>query len=793
MKCFKKNSLLFVVFLTGACVLVIEVVATRILSPFFGNTIFTTSSVISIVLAALSVGYYIGGKLADKYPTEKMFYSIIFLSGPFVLLIFILNLFLLPQLGYKLSIAYGPIISSVLLFFMPSLILGTLSPFAIKLQEKYLPDEGIGGISGGIFFWSTLGSIFGSLSAGFILIPFFGINQIVLFIALVLSVLGALPLIKVGSFRKSIVVAIGIVLIFGFFLVKHATHSKSDNLLYEKDGVYEKIVIYDGKFNNRPVRFFQQDRSDSGAMYLDSDELVYDYTKYYSIYPIFKKDIKQALVIGGGAYSIPKALLADLPEVTVDVSEIEPELYNLGKKYFRVPDSPRLKNYTEDGRRLLYDTDKRYDLIFSDVYYSLFSIPTNFTTKEFFAIAKNKLSDDGIFVANFIGSLSHQKPSLILSEIRTFQEVFSNSYFFAVKSPGTLDAQNIIFVGYNSDKKINFNDESISKSNNETIKNLPDKLLDTSGFNLSSFPLLTDNHSPVEYLTSKLLQKRFYGSGNFINGEEMMALIDQQLSYGPRFLGSGGHEKVQNFILSKIKTYTKDVEIQKWEYGGINGDKNKMMNIIGSFYPDKPKRVILAAHYDSKKKANLDKEYPDMPVPGANDSASGVAVLLDIARYLVDSNEEPNIGVDLIFFDGEEGDPNMEDGSRWQALGSKYFVENLNQIYPQNKPYGGIVIDLVCDKDLKIGIEKSSIKNARLQTEKFFEIAKKTYPQNFESAISAEIMDDHTSLNKAGIPSFLVIDFNYPSFHTTKDTLDKCSAQSLATVGDVLLRYIYSE
>ena len=218
MKCFKKNSLLFVVFLTGACVLVIEVVATRILSPFFGNTIFTTSSVISIVLAALSVGYYIGGKLADKYPTEKMFYSIIFLSGPFVLLIFILNLFLLPQLGYKLSIAYGPIISSVLLFFMPSLILGTLSPFAIKLQEKYLPDEGIGGISGGIFFWSTLGSIFGSLSAGFILIPFFGINQIVLFIALVLSVLGALPLIKVGSFRKSIVVAIGIALIFGFFL-----------------------------------------------------------------------------------------------------------------------------------------------------------------------------------------------------------------------------------------------------------------------------------------------------------------------------------------------------------------------------------------------------------------------------------------------------------------------------------------------------------------------------------------------------------------------------------------------
>ena len=185
----KKNSLLFVVFLTGACVLIIEIVATRILSPYFGNTIFTVSSVISVVLAALSVGYYIGGKLADKTPSEKVFYSIILSSGLSILFLQLLNLRLLPYLGYKLSLMNGPLITAIILFFIPSFLLGTLSPFAIKLQELNAPDKGIGSIAGEIFFWSTLGSIFGSLATGFIFIPKFGINQIVIATSLVLCVL----------------------------------------------------------------------------------------------------------------------------------------------------------------------------------------------------------------------------------------------------------------------------------------------------------------------------------------------------------------------------------------------------------------------------------------------------------------------------------------------------------------------------------------------------------------------------------------------------------------------------
>src|SRR5262249_11964336 len=152
-----------------------------------------------------------------------------------------------------------------------------------------------------------------------------------------------------------------------------ARHARRD-ILYVRDGVYQKIAIYDAEYGGRPTRFFQQDQNSAGAgegaMFLDSDnpaDLVYDYTKYYALYKIFTPRVENALVIGGGAYSVPKALLRELPQATIDVVDIEPSLFSLGKTYFRLPDSPRLQNHVEDGRRFLSGSAKRYDLIFSDV------------------------------------------------------------------------------------------------------------------------------------------------------------------------------------------------------------------------------------------------------------------------------------------------------------------------------------------------------------------------------------------------------------------------------------------
>jgi MFS family permease len=161
----KKNFIFLIVFITGAIVLIIEVTATRILAPYFGNTLYSVSSILGVILGALSFGYYIGGILADKYPKFSLFFFLIFVAGIFSLLIQVFREFPLPFIGYNFGIKFGPLIISLILFFVPNLILGTISPFAIKLKTLELKE--VGKISGKVFFWSTVGSIFGSFLAGF--------------------------------------------------------------------------------------------------------------------------------------------------------------------------------------------------------------------------------------------------------------------------------------------------------------------------------------------------------------------------------------------------------------------------------------------------------------------------------------------------------------------------------------------------------------------------------------------------------------------------------------------------
>src|SRR6266545_3862461 len=202
MKFLRRALLPVVVFVTGACVLVIEIVATRILAPYFGNTIYSVSSVISVVLAALSVGYWIGGRLADRYPLKKLFFMIITFSGVTVLCLEYMQTTLLPTLGYTLPLTIGPLIMSCLLFFIPSFVLGTLSPFAIALRKQEAKGQGVGTTAGEMFFFSTVGSIVGSLLAGFVLIPLFGIKSIIVGVGIVLFLLGLIPLALLGLERK---------------------------------------------------------------------------------------------------------------------------------------------------------------------------------------------------------------------------------------------------------------------------------------------------------------------------------------------------------------------------------------------------------------------------------------------------------------------------------------------------------------------------------------------------------------------------------------------------------------
>lgn len=499
-----KNYLFIYVFITGAIVLVVEILALRILSPYFGNTLYSTSSVISVVLGALSLGYYVGGKLADKYRSRSLFFLLIVLGGLLIEFAQLVSIFLLPSISNSYDIAGGPLVASMILFFIPSLILGTLSPYAVSLSKSVHKKSGVGSVAGNIFFFSTLGSIFGSLLTAFFLIPNFGVSDIMIGSGVLLVLIGGIPLL-LGSAIRFIrflpVYIVSILLIIGSLLLNHLMNQQ---YVYIKDGVYTRIAIVD----SNDARYLMLDKNFSSAIDLQTHKIIFDYTKYYALYKLLDINIKNALFIGGGSYTMPKALEVEKPNALIEVSEIEPELFDISKKFFSLPRDTKVLSYTEDGRRFLRKSPTKYDYIFSDVYYSLYSVPTHFTTKEFFELAKNRLADDGIFIANLIGSLSNDQ-SFVMSEILTFNSVFPNSYTFAVNDPNSFDSQNIILLGLNSANTLppsKFTNESLTQAGLGFVSG---KLIDTDQFDISHQKLLTDNYAPVDYLILNDLDKSF--------------------------------------------------------------------------------------------------------------------------------------------------------------------------------------------------------------------------------------------------------------------------------------------
>src|SRR5258705_395406 len=240
-----KFALLLSVPLAGMAVLITEITAIRMLAPFFGNSIFTISSVIGIILAALGLGYYLGGSLADRRPSVAWFFSLIVIAGFSVLLLQFLNAVLLPGIAYKLSLINGPLIVSFLMFFLPALFLAMLSPFAITLLHAREAGKGVGNASGLVFFWSTLGSIAGSLATGFLLIPHWGIGNIIAGTGSGLVLLGGAGLLATRKLPKIFPAGLALLGLVSGMALSQAWMANGPSVVFAADGLYERIVIGD--------------------------------------------------------------------------------------------------------------------------------------------------------------------------------------------------------------------------------------------------------------------------------------------------------------------------------------------------------------------------------------------------------------------------------------------------------------------------------------------------------------------------------------------------------------------
>ncbi len=273
------------------------------------------------------------------------------------------------------------------------------------------------------------------------------------------------------------------------------------------------------------------------------------------------------------------------------------------------------------------------------------------------------------------------------------------------------------------------------------------------------------------------------------NSTRAMEYVTQQVDFGPRVSGSQEAEACRTMFYELFRSLGHEVDSQLFIYHDpYSGNPIEMVNVIihcrGIDEDSQP--ILLMAHYDSRPWADMSKDTSlhEQPIAGANDGASGVAVLLELTHLFAEVQPPKNI--DIVLFDGEDWGKN---GDHEQYLqGSRHFAQGLNS---QSYRFA-ILLDMVGDKDQRFYREGYSERFFKEINDLVWSTAQELGYMNFVDSLQATMLDDHLPLQAVGIPTIDVIDFDYPYWHTEHDTPDKCSAEALGTIGEVITRVVYS-
>ncbi|HXM39110.1 MAG TPA: M28 family peptidase [Gemmatimonadales bacterium] len=270
------------------------------------------------------------------------------------------------------------------------------------------------------------------------------------------------------------------------------------------------------------------------------------------------------------------------------------------------------------------------------------------------------------------------------------------------------------------------------------------------------------------------------------NGLTAFGYIEQQMAFGPRIPNKPGHRRTGDWLLTELRARADTVIVQEIRHVTRRGDTLHLRNFFARFRPQATERVLFLAHWDTRPMADRSENLGQqrLPVPGANDGASGVAVLLGVADAL--KARAPAGGVDLLFVDGEDyGD--FAD-SNDVLIGSRWFAAHRPAGY---QPLFAVLFDMVADKDLQIYQEGNSVAFAPEVVQRVWRVAaERGHERQFVASVRHTLTDDHVALQKGGIHAIDVVDFDYPYWHTTEDTIDKVSGESLQIVGDVAVALV---
>lgn len=507
------------VIIAGAAVMVLELLSSRLLAPYYGSTLFVWGSLIGVVLAGLAAGYHFGGKKADANPSYSQFSSLIFFTGLYTLFI----TYATPSvfqfvLALRLGERYGPLAASILILALPSFLLGGVAPYAIKLSAKSL--ERVGTTSGNLYSLSTIGSIVGTFLTTFILIPELGVNTILYALSSILIIASLFGL----ASRLKVLGVLLLALSIGFAV---APQISGGGVVFHKDTLYHRLVVQDDAITG--IRTLILDNNFHSAIDLrDTDRVVYLYTGYFHLAMAYNLKIEDVLFVGGGGFSAPKRFLRDYPNVKADVVEIDPDVVKAAEEYFFVEENSRLKIFIDDGRIYLSKTDKKYDLIVLDAYAKTY-IPFHMMTREYFELVNDRLNEDGVVVSNVIASLDGDSSAIFRSMLKTMLEVFPNADVYPVSGEISL-IQNIIVVATKSDEKI-LSDILKERASGiiklSSIDDYVSRRLERDP-SLLDVPVFTDNYAPVENFLNPLTGRTYVREIEY--GNRTLASVPQTLN-----------------------------------------------------------------------------------------------------------------------------------------------------------------------------------------------------------------------------------------------------------------------
>ena len=487
-----------IVFLSGAIVMIFELVGSRVLAPYLGTSLYVWTSVIGVILGSLSIGYWYGGKLADRKPEIKILASMLFMAAAFIAAVSVLDFVIITfTRSFIVDLRVASLVAAILLFSPASICLGMVAPFAVRLSLNNIAESGE--VVGRLYALSTIGSIFGTFLAGFFLIAFLGTTAVLLSLSVVLALTSLLAL---GTKPDSNTVQ-NIMLLFVVLSLRAAWVHYLDSGIDDIDTAYSRIWVMNIKDpeSKRPVRILRTDSTCSqSTVFINSpNELYPNYTKFYRLGEHFVPEAERVLVIGGGGYSTPRDILRRNENVIVDVSEIDPVLTDIAREYFYLKDDPRMNIIHEDGRTFVSATSERYDAVYMDAFTSAATIPFHLTTREFAEQLRSVLNEKGVLVTNLISAFEGPQAKMFQSLYNTYKSVFDEVLVFHVtEGPGPRAPQNIVFVSTKNlaDISTEADDEELNSYLSRVWKGkVPEDV-----------PVLTDDYAPVSYYMRDVAQ-----------------------------------------------------------------------------------------------------------------------------------------------------------------------------------------------------------------------------------------------------------------------------------------------